>query len=114
MAKAVKEIASSKTTIDLKTGEETHEPIAWKVLPPRADHCQICATKHEPGNAHNVQSMYYQMLFASQVGRAPTWADAVAHCSEPVRAAWKAELQSKGYWSEPANGEQPVAHHGVE
>jgi hypothetical protein len=34
MVKAAREIPSTLTEIDLVTGEETHKPMAWKVMPP--------------------------------------------------------------------------------
>jgi hypothetical protein len=112
--KQVKQIPSTLARVDLSTGRETHEPMAWKVLPPSADKCQVCAIKHEPDAPHNAQSLYYVTTFYGMIGRAPTWADAVAHCSAPVREAWAAELKRRGAWSEPPEGEEPVAHHGVE
>jgi hypothetical protein len=68
----------------------------FMVLPPAADRCQVCATKHEAHLPHNAQSLYYQMTFNMQHGRGPTWLDAMAHCSEELRKAWTAELKSKG------------------
>lgn len=114
MAKAVKQIPASVTKVDLATGKETHESAAWKVMPPPADHCQICAVKHHPDLPHNAQSLYYQTVFNGMVGRPPTWADAVAHCCEDIRRGWEAELRRRGAWSAPPVGEAPVKHHGAE
>lgn len=111
--KPVREIPAVVTKVDLETGEETHEPMTWKVIPPAADKCQICAGGHGPKEPHNAQSMYYQILFQNMVGRPPTWADALAHCSDTVRLAWTVLLKKDGHWSEPPDGEKPVAHHGV-
>lgn len=111
--KAVKEIPSAMTKVDLQTGKETHEPVVWKVIPPPADKCQICAGTHEPHEPHNAQSMYYQMIFQNMVGRSPTWADAMAHCDDGMKRQWTALLKDAGHWSEPPDGEKPVAHHGV-
>lgn len=113
MAKPVREIPSTLTHVDIETGAQTHEPMAWKVLPPPKDRCQICGVKHDPGEPHNAQSLYYQMTFNGIVGRAPTWADAVAHCSDAVKEAWERELRAGGHWTEPPPGEAPVKHHGV-
>lgn len=88
--------------------------MAWGVLPPPKDACQICAARHEAGAPHNAHSIYYQTIFNAQLGRAATWADAMAHCSEPVRAALEKELREIGHWTEPPAGEKPVKHHGVE
>lgn len=114
MAKPTKQIPSIVTEVDLSTGKETHKPMAWNVMPPPKDKCQICAVKHDPAQPHNAQSLYYQMTFNGMVGRSPTWADAMAHCEAPVRDAWKAELLRMKAWSEPPIGEMPVCHHGVE
>jgi hypothetical protein len=46
--KTVKQIPGAMTVVDLATGKETHEPMAWTMLPPAADKCQVCARKHEP------------------------------------------------------------------
>jgi len=102
------------TVVDMKTGKEEHKPMAWKVLPPPKDCCQICAVKHEPEAPHNAQSLYYQTTFNGILGRSPTWADAMAHCAEPVKKAWEKELRRINHWSEPPAGEAPVKHHGIE
>jgi hypothetical protein len=112
--RAVKEIPTSVTTVDLETGEETHEQSSLKVLPPAPDKCQICAVAHEPELPHDAQSIYYHMTFQGMMGRCPTWADACAHCSPAMTATWKRELTQMGYWTEPPQGETPVKHHGVD
>jgi hypothetical protein len=114
MVKAAKEIPSTMTVVDVATGEETHRPMAWKTVPPPKDHCQICAVKHDPSDPHNSQSLYYQTVFQGIVGRPPTWADALAHCKEPVRQAWELELLRINRWTEPPAGEMPVRHHGID
>jgi hypothetical protein len=112
--KATKHIPAAVTTVDLATGKETHEAAAWALLPAPADCCQICAMKHPAEQPHNAQSLYYQMAFTGMIGRAPTWADAIAHCAEPVRILWRDELCRRGVWSEPPEGEAPVKHHGMD
>lgn len=102
------------TEVDMKTGAETHKPMAWSIMPPPKDKCQICAVKHESDQPHNAQSMYYQMTFNGMVGRPPTWADAIAHCEEPVKQHWERALRDLKHWSEPPEGETPVKHHGIE
>lgn len=52
--------------------------------------------KHEPSEPHNAQSLYYGVTFSGMVGRSPTWADAMAHCAEPVRQARERELRRTG------------------
>ncbi len=111
--KAIKEVPSVITNVNVTTGKETHEPMSWKVLPPSGDKCQVCAWVHEPQEPHNAQTVYYQLLFYSMVGRPPTWADALAHCDEKMKMTWERLLKDAGNWSEPPEGEKPVAHHGV-
>jgi hypothetical protein len=111
--RAVRQIPADVTSVDLTTGKETPQGGSWKVMPPSADKCQICAAKHAPHQPHNAQSIYYQMTFQGMLGRAPTWADAVAHCSDQMKLLWEKELRIAGAWSEPPQGEQPVKHHGV-
>jgi len=110
----VREIPANASSVDLTTGKETPLASSFKVLPPKKDHCQICAVKHDPAEPHNAQSLYYQTLFQSMIGRPATWADAAAHCSPEVQFKWKHHLGQLGHWSEPPNGEPPVKHHGVE
>ena len=66
------------------------------LLPPSKDKCQLCATKHEKHYPHNQQSMYYHMIFKNKYGRYPTWDDAMKHCSNEMKTAWKEELKMKG------------------
>ena len=83
----------------------------FMILPPRPDVCQVCATDHEPALPHNPQSLYYAMCFDALFGRAPTWADASAHCSLETAEAWKASLADLGHeWTAPEGA--PVAHLG--
>ncbi len=69
---------------------------AFKLLPPPLDCCEVCATKHSPGQPHNKQSLYYQFVFNNENGRSPTWTDAMAHCSDEVKAQWSKELLKRG------------------
>lgn len=70
----------------------------FTLLPPALDACQVCATKHKPEWPHNKDSLYYQLAFRDEHGRWPTWADAIAHCSEEMKEAWKKELIKLGVW----------------
>jgi hypothetical protein len=111
----VRQIPGTVTHVDAETGKVIkHEGMAWKMLPPAADKCQICAVAHTTDQPHDAQSLYYQMAFNGIVGRSPTWADAMAHCSPEMQAAWAAAIKEKGAWTEPPEGEAPIAHHGVE
>ncbi len=55
--------------------------------------CRVCATEHPMDFPHNKESMFYQRAFFQKHGRHPTWADAVAHCQEPLKSQWLAALQ---------------------
>jgi len=80
------------------------EAVPMILLPAGKGLCPVCATKHVPIHAHNQQSLHYQYWFLGKVGRWPTWADAVAHCPENVRAFWADELKKRNAWSEPTEG----------
>ena len=58
--------------------------------------CSMCAVKHEPEQPHNQKSLAYQYKFFDQHGRWPTWADAMAHCSEEIKAFWVEALLEAG------------------
>ena len=79
-----------------------------KLLPPKKGTCEKCAVDHTPEEPHSGASLYYQYRFLEEHGRWPTWADAVAHCSEKTQGCWKKELVLRGMWSEPESGE-PIA-----
>jgi hypothetical protein len=66
------------------------------LLPPAPDKCPACAVEHEPGEPHNLQSLFYQCWFHGQHGRWPTWADAMAHCDDETRAEWTRHLLAAG------------------
>ena len=112
MKKPIVNLPSTVTVVDLKTGKEEHRPGGLKIMPPAADKCQVCAMKHDPGQPHNAQSLYYQTVFFSMNGRAATWADAIAHCDEVTRLRWKVALEK--HWTAPPKGEQPIKHHGTD
>lgn len=67
-----------------------------KLLPPPPDCCQACAVKHDAAQPHNQQSLHWQYGFYQQHGRWPTWADAMSHCTETVKAHWCIELRRMG------------------
>lgn len=68
----------------------------FMLLPPIPDVCQECAREHDPKLPHDKQSLYYQMKFQLEHGRGATWADAMAHCSDEIKALWTAELKKLG------------------
>lgn len=94
--------------IDAKTGDVVEErPSGMMMLPAAPGKCPECAVKHEPGEPHNAESLFYQMKFHAEHGRWPCWADALAHCAEPLRKAWEDELRKRGAWKEPQPPAQP-------
>lgn len=68
----------------------------FALLPPKPGTCATCATKHAAELPHNQQSLFYQYNFYGQTGRWPTWVDAMAHCSEPMKAEWIKALRVRG------------------
>ena len=67
-----------------------------KVMAPVPGTCPVCAAKHDPQEPHDRDSLYYQQRFHRGHERFPTWADAMAHCKEPMKAAWKKKLLDAG------------------
>lgn len=63
------------------------------MLPPRPDLCQTCAWKHEHDQPHNPTTLYYMMKFKMDTGKEATWADAMSHCSDEVKAHWTKHLK---------------------
>lgn len=47
--------------------------------------CPECGVKHKPEEPHDRGSIAYQYSFYNKHGRWPTWADAVAHCSDEMK-----------------------------
>lgn len=111
---ASRHIPGTVTEVDAETGAEIHKPMAWHMVRPPEGRCQFCAAAHAPAEPHDATSLYYQMAFEGIVGRSPTWADALAHCSSEIKTAWERELRKLNAWTEPPAGEMPVAHHGIE
>lgn len=70
------------------------------LMPPPDDKCFFCAVEHEPEQPHDATSFYYQFYFNGKFKRAVTWSDAIAHCSEELKVAWKEALIEKGVWTE--------------
>lgn len=67
-----------------------------KLLPAPAGTCEQCAVAHEPEMPHNQQSLHWQYWFFFTNGRWPIWRDAMAHCSDQMKQAWRTELISRG------------------
>ena len=68
----------------------------FTLMPAKPGTCPECAVKHEPTQPHNQQSLYYQYHFYADNNRWPTWEDAMAHCTEEVKAVWIKELARYG------------------
>lgn len=100
------------STVDVETGETEENVLSAELLPP-ADGCPICGAKHHPKLPHNRDSLYYQLAFEANLGRGPTWADAMAHCSESMKQQWRQMLIERSAWTAPSNGEEPVVDHGI-
>lgn len=67
------------------------------LLPPAPHLCQKCAVDHTPDLPHNQQSMFWQYWFYKDSGgRWPTWRDAMAHCTDEMKALWVKALEEKG------------------
>ena len=105
----MKAIPTKMQTVDASTGKVLKtEMVPMQLMPPRPGLCAVCAGNHQPEEPHNAQSLYWGVAFKADTGRAPTWADAIAHCSEPVQAAWKAELKKRKAWTQPPKGCEPA------
>jgi hypothetical protein len=76
----------------------------WSLLPAKPGTCPECATDHPPELPHNQQSLTYQYHFYGKNGRWPTWADAMAHCTEEMRSRWTEELAKRGVGEAVASG----------
>lgn len=62
---------------------------AMTLLPAKPGTCPECAVKHDPQLPHNRDSLYYQVKFKMANGRHPTWNDAMAHCTDEMKARWR-------------------------
>ena len=71
-----------------------------KVFPPSPGVCRWCATKHDPKEPHNRDSLYYQNRFRKKYKRFPTWDDAMAHCDDDTKTKWRKLLADRGIIAE--------------
>jgi len=69
---------------------------AFALVPAAPGTCQECAVDHPPEAPHNRDSLFYQYKFYNKHGRWPTWEDALAHCEDVVKEAWRLALEQKG------------------
>lgn len=88
-------------TVDMTTGKVVSEAVVhFNIMPPlNPNVCQTCNHQHHPHEPHNQQTLHYQYVFYGEHGRWPTWEDAMEHCSDEIKAAWKQALEAKGVWS---------------
>jgi len=62
----------------------------------KSDYCPVCGKRHEKEWPHYRNSLGYQYKFYDEHGRWPSWADAMAHCPEPVKNYCKDVLSVLG------------------
>jgi hypothetical protein len=79
-----------------QAGDPRGADATWTLMPAPAGVCSQCARDHEPEAPHDALSLHYQVVFNAEHGRAPTWADAMAHCAPGVRALWTERLVALG------------------
>jgi hypothetical protein len=85
------------TTVDMQTGKATESVAEFGILPPsNPNACQACGRVHGPEEPHDALRLQYQYSFRAEHGRWPTWADAMAHCDEAMKARWIAGLTGMG------------------
>lgn len=66
------------------------------MMPSTPGTCPECATDHSPEQPHNQQSLHWQYWYYNEHGRWPVWNDAMAHCTEEMKALWRIELLKRG------------------
>ena len=67
-----------------------------KVVPTSPGSCPICATRHDPQEPHDRDSLYYQNWFRKRYKRFPTWEDAMSHCDEKTKRGYIRKLARRG------------------
>ena len=55
--------------------------------------CPVCGIAHEPTWPHDPTTMVFQHHFFQENGRLPTWDDAMDHCEDHVKFAWREWLK---------------------
>lgn len=66
------------------------------LMPTKPGVCPECGSDHEQDMPHNRDALLYQYTFYDKHGCWPSWADAMAHCPDDVKAAWIRELKLRG------------------
>ncbi len=59
--------------------------------------CPLCGTPHRPEHPHNPRTLTFQRNASDKLGRAPTWADASAHCPGEVKEAFQLGVAAFGF-----------------
>lgn len=67
----------------------------FKIVAPGPGRCRVCATVHRKEDPHDRDSLYYQNRFFRKHKRFPTWEDAMSHCTEERKAAFRDELKQR-------------------
>lgn len=60
-----------------------------KITAPTPGRCKLCATAHRPEEPHDRSSLYYMVRFYQKHRRFPTTEDAMSHCTEERKAAFR-------------------------
>jgi len=76
--------------------ETTEGKSEFILMPAKKGTCPICAVAHEAHLPHNRDSLYYQTRFYMEHKRNATWADAMAHCTDEMKAFWIKSLKKAG------------------
>lgn len=66
-----------------------------KIKAPLKGTCQICAFPHKKDEMHEVESLYYKLRFFNANHRLPTFEDAIAHCSETQKEAYRKSREER-------------------
>lgn len=78
-----------------------------RITAPTPGTCLVCATKHDPRDPHDRDSLYYQNRFYKRHKRFPTWEDAMSHCDAATQAAFREKLKKRGIITETEIKEEP-------
>lgn len=89
-------IETKMSTIDMTTGVETPGTTTMFMMPAAPGKCEMCGSEHGPDLPHNAQSLFYAVRFNAEHGRAPTWLDAMEHCTPEMRDLWIGALIDRG------------------
>lgn len=74
--------------------QERHGITMFGNTPPGT--CPMCAKVHKENMPHDQRSLAYQYKFYDLHGRWPTWADAMAHCTDEIKKLWIEALAEHG------------------